>query len=186
MRLARGFSLLEVLVAMAISSVLMISAAKLLPSLQLAVLRQSQHILIQEDVWQLVFTIGKHLERAGYCAGACEGSGLTLSRDGSCLLMRWDANNNGRWESASSTEAEQTGFRLRDNAIETQRGSASCTGVGWERITDPALLKVTDFIVSQIAVPGYAPRFRLALAAVPVRHAGPPLTVTHQVVGNNL
>lgn len=186
MSLARGFTLPETLITMAISSVLMISTIKLLPSLQMAVLRRTQHILLREDLWQVALNIGKHIQRAGYCAGVCVGDGLAISHNGQCIIVRWDANNNGKWDEPTSAEPEQTGFRLKDNAIETLRGATSCAGSGWEKITEPALMVITHFQVSERRSQGYAPRFIIQAEAFPVRYSGKAFTVTHLVTGYNL
>ena len=72
--LMRGFSLLEVLIAMAISSVLLLGASRFLPALQLGVLQQMRQQALEEDLWQPLFTVAKHIQRAGYCAGdTCHG-----------------------------------------------------------------------------------------------------------------
>ena len=47
--LMRGFSLLEVLIAMAISSVLLLGASRFLPALQLGVLQQMRQQALEED-----------------------------------------------------------------------------------------------------------------------------------------
>lgn len=71
----RGFSLTEVLIATAISSLLLIGASRFLPGLQQAVLLQSGQRELEEEVWQRLFALGKQLQRAGYCAGNCQGKG---------------------------------------------------------------------------------------------------------------
>ena len=68
-----GFSLTEVLIATAISSLLLINASHFLPGLQRAVLLQSAQRELEEEVWQRLFALGKQLQRAGYCAGNCQG-----------------------------------------------------------------------------------------------------------------
>lgn len=60
MQLVRGFSLPDMMVAMAMSSILFVSGSKLLPALQQSVLIQLQQMMIQDDLWLLAFTIGKH------------------------------------------------------------------------------------------------------------------------------
>lgn len=90
-----GFSLTEVLIATAISSLLLISASRFLPGLQRAVLLQSGQREVEEEVWQRLFAVGKQLQRAGYCAGSCPGQGLVTARQGSCFIVKWDANSNG-------------------------------------------------------------------------------------------
>ncbi|EKY3193899.1 prepilin peptidase-dependent protein [Cronobacter turicensis] len=182
----KGFSLLEVLIALGISSVLLIGAARLLPALQLGVLRQAQQTLLQEELWQLAFTIGKQIQRAGYCYGGCQSHALELNSEGNCLLVQWDANSNGRFEGAPSSEAEQTGYRLRDGSLETQRGATSCEGKGWEKMTNPAMVRIDRFQIQEKRRPGFAPLFTVALRATMLRYHGDPVAVEHSVSGFNL
>ncbi|MDR2216756.1 MAG: prepilin peptidase-dependent protein [Yokenella regensburgei] len=161
----QGFSLLEVLIAMAISSILLLASARLLPALQRAILRQTQRQVMDEDVWQRVFMVAKYLQRAGYCNGICSGTALQPERAGSCVIVRWDANGNGIWETSPSDVAESTGFRLQDGALETLRGALSCEGKGWEKMTDPKTLNITYFSVSQHTSAGFAPELTVSLRA---------------------
>jgi len=186
MLVSRGFSLIEALVAMSLSSILMLGTMRLLPALQRAVLHQFQRNVMQEDLWQVAFAIGKHVQRAGYCHGTCNGKGLDILDKGNCLIVQWDANHNGKWESATATEPEQTGFRLRDNSIEIQRGASHCTGKGWERLTDPAQFKVETFAVTQHARPGRKPLITISLTASTVQEPVRRLSVEQHVVGYNL
>lgn len=121
----RGFSLAEALIAMAIGSLLLMGACRFLPALQRHILRQGEQLALENELWQRVHAVGKHLQRAGYCRGACGGAGLELAAGGECLIVRWDANSNGRWETSPAAAAESTGFRLRDGALETLRGPAT-------------------------------------------------------------
>ncbi|CCJ70796.1 Prepilin peptidase dependent protein B precursor [Cronobacter condimenti 1330] len=182
----KGFSLLEVLIALGISSVLLTGAARLLPALQLSILRQAQQTLLQEELWQLAFTVGKQIQRAGYCNGNCQGKALQLNSDGSCLLVQWDANSNGRYEGAPSAEAEQTGYRLRDGSLETQRGATSCEGKGWEKMTNPVMVRIDQFLVQEKRRPGFPPLVFVKLRATVLRYHGEPVTVQHNVSGFNL
>ncbi len=102
------------------------------------------------------FSLGKQLQRAGYCAGNCAGQGLTIGRQGRCVIVRWDANSNGNWDSSSS-ENDSTGFRLESGALETLHGATSCEGKGWEKLTDPNRLLIQHFVVSQVEHAGFAP-----------------------------
>lgn len=182
----KGFSLLEVLIALGISSVLLTGAARLLPALQLGILRQAQQTLLQEELWQLAFTVGKQIQRAGYCYGGCDSRALQLNSDGSCLLVQWDANSNGRFESAPSADAEQTGYRLRDGSVETLRGATSCEGKGWEKMTNPAMVRIDKFQVQEKRRPGFPALFTVALRAIMLRYHGDPVAVEHSVSGFNL
>ncbi|MGS0639894.1 prepilin-type N-terminal cleavage/methylation domain-containing protein, partial [Citrobacter sp. VF227] len=65
----RGFSLLEVLIAMAISSILLLSPVRFLPALQLEILRNTRLVALDAGLWHRVYTVRKHLDRAGHGRG---------------------------------------------------------------------------------------------------------------------
>ncbi|WP_313353697.1 prepilin peptidase-dependent protein [Kosakonia cowanii] len=161
----RGFSLLETLLAMAIGSVLLLASARFLPALQISLMQHTRLQTIEDDLWQRLRAVAKHLQRAGYCNGSCNGQPLFISAKGECVIAQWDANSNGRWEGAPSNDAEQTAFRLQNGALETLRGATSCTGRGWEKVTDPAQMHVGRFSVTQRRTVGLAPQLTIQLAA---------------------
>ena len=87
----RGFSLLEVLIAMAISSILLLSSARFLPALQREILRNTRQLALEDEIWQRAYTVAKHLQRAGYCRGNCVGEGLeTLRGATGCTGKGWE------------------------------------------------------------------------------------------------
>ena len=182
----QGFSLTEVLVAMAISSVLLMSAARFLPALQRSVVLLTKQQELEEELWLRINGIGKHLQRAGYCAGKCEGQPLTIGQRGECVIVQWDENSNGRWETSPSAAAEQTGFRLNGGALETLRGATQCGGKGWERITDPDRIRVQRFQVQRISRAGFAPELSLTLAASANGQPDGEVEAHHIVTGFNL
>lgn len=145
-----GFSLPEMLIAMAISAVLLLGSARFLPALQWAALRQTRQQSLENELWQRIYTVAKHLQRAGYCRGLCRGQALYIAGGGDCLLVSWDSNSDGVWNSAPSSESDTTGFRLRDGALETLRGASACSGKGWGENDQPG--GDSDHRVS-----GYAP-----------------------------
>lgn len=164
--LMRGFSLLEVLIAMAISSILLLGASRFLPALQRGVLMQTQQQTLEDDLWQRLYTVAKHLQRAGYCgAERCAGEPLQIMQQGQCVVVRWDGNSNGVWEASPPDAADSIGFRLKSGALETLRGAASCEGNGWDKMTDPAVMTVTAFQVTRQTLNGYSPTLTLMLSA---------------------
>lgn len=182
----RGFSLLEVLIAMSISSVLLLSASRFLPSLQQASLWQMRQQTLEEEIWQRVYVVAKHLQRAGYCAGECQGQGLQLANEGACVIVRWDANSNGIWEFTPAIAADNTGFRWRNDALETLRGAASCEDKGWAKMTDPTVWKVTRFQVTQQERSGFSPVLNIVLSAVLAANPLMSMTAEYSVTGYNL
>lgn len=181
-----GFSLLEVLLAMVIGSVLLLSAARFLPALQAAMLHQTRQQILGETLWQHLFTLGKHLQRAGYCQGECSGQPLVIGRQGACVIVQWDANSNGQWEHSPLSEAEQTGFRLQNGVLETRQGAESCEGKGWDKITDPATVSVQRFTVVHQPQGALAPLLTVTLAAAPLDHPQEAISATYSVAGYNL
>lgn len=181
----RGFSLTEVLIAMLIGSILLLSTARFLPGMQRAVLLQSGRQELEEEVWQRLFSIGKHLQRAGYCAGNCQGEGLVISRQGRCVIVQWDANNNGTWD-VSASENESTGFRLESGSLETLRGATSCESKGWDKLTDPDRLLIQSFVVSKRERSGFAPELNIELTASRKNGQGDAYLARYGVTGFNL
>lgn len=121
------------------------------------VLSQTQQQALENELWQRVYALAKHLQRAGYCAGHCHGQALVITDGGQCVIVRWDGNSNGIWDLAPEADADSTGFRLRDGALETRRGVADCGGKNWEKMTNPAALTVTRFHVERQAISGFSP-----------------------------
>jgi prepilin peptidase dependent protein B len=182
----QGFSLMEVLIAMAISSVLLLATSRFLPALQRAVLQQTRQQALEEEVWQRVYVVAKHLQRAGYCNGNCQGEPLQLERNGECLIVRWDANSNGVWDVSPVTDADSTGFRLNTGALETLRGAATCEGKGWEKMTDPGVFHVSRFAVTRTTHAGFAPQLTVALAASLTADPQTTVFAQYSVTGFNL
>lgn len=138
-----GFSLLEMLIAMAVGAVLMVSTGRFLPLLLDQNLRLQQRVQLQLELQQIATTLQKALQRAGYCHGQCLGPALTISPH--CVLLRWDENSNGSWEGVGHSESDHYGYRLRLGQLEMQRGVDECNSSGWERLSDPAFLTLDHF-----------------------------------------
>lgn len=182
----RGFSLPEVLIAMAISSVLLLGAARFLPALQRNIMLNTRQLVLEDEVWQRIYTVAKHLQRAGYCYGSCIGEALVISAQGSCVIARWDANSNGVWETAPAKEADTVGFRLQNKVLETLRGAQSCEGKGWDKMTDPDVIQIESFQVARQNVSGFAPVLTLQLRAADKAEPQRSIDAVYSVTGYNL
>lgn len=180
----QGFSLIEVLIAMAIGSVLLLTTSRFLPALQMTAIRQTQQQALEEEIWQRLFTVSRYVQRAGFCRGICTGEGIVI--ESRCLLVRWDGNLNGRWEDTPSANSDVTGFRLNNGALETLRGATTCAGKGWEEMTDSDFLVVDDFRVQQWNTNGFSPEFELMLSAHLKSRPSVQVTANYNVTGHNL
>jgi prepilin peptidase dependent protein B len=157
----RGFTLIEVLVALALSSVLLLGTLRLFPALQQNILREYQSSRARESLWQLAQRIGKQLQRAGYCRGVCGVPGLQIEQDGSRVLIQWQAPDP---QFAADGEYQRTGYRLHQGELQILKGTKEFTDELWEKISDPGLITLTDFSVTRLS-----------------RSAGPPLLVINLV-----
>lgn len=182
----RGFSLPETLIAMAISSLLLLGASRFLPGLQRAALQHTRYQALDDELWQRVYTVAKHLQRAGYCRGKCAGEPLIINPQSNCILVKWDANSNGKWDDATPASADATGFRLQNGVLETLRGAASCHDKRWDKMTDPQMLRVTQFEVTRDDSGGFAPELTITLAAESTGYPPQRAAAVYSITGYNL
>ncbi|ECG8257566.1 prepilin peptidase-dependent protein [Salmonella bongori] len=182
----RGFSLLEVLLAMAIGSILLLGSARFLPALQREIWHNTRTLSLEDEIWQRTYTVAKYLQRAGYCHGHCMGEGLHIAEQGQCILVQWDENNNGVWDTIPAKEAEQTGFRVKDNVLETLRGATACQGKGWEKMTDPNTVVITAFTVERRNIAGFSPLLMLHLRGASKAEPQTVIDAQYSVTGFNL
>ncbi len=180
----RGITLPEMMIAISISSLIMIGAAQTYPLLRQQVAFLSQSGRLDQVMRQVMFRIEKDLRRAGFCNGSngsCKENAITIASKsgepaGSCVIVAYDFNQNGKWEVPSHpTESEYFGYRLRRGALEGMRGVANCQESGWGKLLDPQEIVVTRFLV--VRQPGAARTgaakksvFRLQLAGHWAKH----------------
>ncbi|CCJ45405.1 prepilin peptidase dependent protein B, partial [Escherichia coli] len=182
----QGFSLLEVLIAMAISSVLLLGAARFLPALQRESLTSTRKLALEDEIWLRVFTVAKHLQRAGYCHGSCTGEGLEIVGQGDCIIVQWDANSNGIWDREPVKESDQIGFRLKEHVLETLRGATSCEGKGWDKVTNPDAIIIDTFQVVRQDVSGFSPVLTVNMRAASKSEPQTVVDASYSVTGFNL
>lgn len=150
---AQGFTLPEVLMAISIGSMLMLSAAQLYPLLRQRSQSLVRHFQLDQLLRGTAFNIEKDLRRAGFCNGECKGKIVMIGNSegeavNSCVIIVYDLNRNGRWDLPGSSEPDYFGYRLRQGGIETQRGAENCSGGGWEKLLDPSEVQVTEFTIT--------------------------------------
>jgi prepilin peptidase dependent protein B len=153
--LERGFTLPEVMLALTFGSLIMLAAAKTYPVLRQHSVDVGRHYRLESVLRQLAFGIEKDLRRAGFCAGYCHGRALLIGHApgeaaGSCVIMAYDITRNGRWETLGA-DAGYFGYRLRQGALEGQRGVTHCHGTGWERLLDNDEVRIETFSVKSVA-----------------------------------
>ena len=170
----QGFSLLEVLIAMAISSVLLLGAARFLPALQRESLTNTRKLALEDEIWLRVFTVAKHLQRA------------EIVGQGDCVIVQWDANSNGIWDREPVKESDQIGFRLKEHVLETLRGATSCEGKGWDKVTNPDAIIIDTFQVVRQDVSGFSPVLTVNMHAASKADPQTVVDASYSVTGSNL
>lgn len=143
-----GFSLMEVLLAMLMGSVMIIASMQLYPTLRRHSQNTLRHFWLEQRFHQALFALEKDLRRAGFCASTCYGNVVTLGQFpgepvNSCTIVAYDFNRRG----GAPQSRETFGYRLRAGAWETQVSIADCSGSGWERRLDPQEVTITRFEV---------------------------------------
>jgi len=178
----QGFTLIEVLVALALSSVLLLGTIRLFPALQRNILHEYQSASARESLWQLAYRIGKHLQRAGYCHGACTAPALQIEQEGSRVLIQWQTPSS---RSLTGDEYERTGYRLHQGTLQILKGTKEFTGELWEKISDPELMTVAHFSVTRLPRKAGPPLLVICLTARQ-KQTSSLISVRHIVRGENL
>ncbi|WJY17284.1 prepilin peptidase-dependent protein [Pectobacteriaceae bacterium CE90] len=147
-----GFTLLEMMVALGLSSLIILSTAQIYPVLRAQSQNSAHYFRLEQLLSQTLYSIEKDIRRAGFCAGTCSGSALTLIPDTvnpaqNCLTVAYDVNRNGKWDETDQPEAEFFSYRLRSGALEIQTGRRLCQGERWEKLLDPDEVTITQFQV---------------------------------------
>ncbi len=173
-----GFSLLEITLALLLSSVVMLGSQRLLPQVVAQVRMIEQRHALRQEMYRLIRVVEKAIRRAGYCFGEqCIGAGLSISEQGQCLLLRWDDNHNGQWEATAHPLSDYFAFRYRPNVLEFKRGTAQCSTSQWSRLNDPNTVRITRFSVAIVE-----DRLKITLSAQSGRLQ---LTQTHLIKREN-
>lgn len=153
-RAARGFTLVELLVGLALALLVVAGGASLLTSQ----IREHRALVLEARLMQDLRTaadlVARDLRRAGYWgdAGAGVWTEAAPARANPYAALAPDSAASDAASLRYSRDAvenhvvdgnEQFGFRLRNQAIEIQLGSSN-----WQALTDATLLAVTEFVIT--------------------------------------
>ncbi len=145
-----GFSLVETLCALAIASVLLLGALRILPLLYRQAHMALQHAQLAWQMEQSLLSIEKDVRRAGFCSPPCRGLPVYHGqRPGeaqhSCLILSY-AFYPAQSRAADRRLVNDTfGYRLHRGALETQRGVRHCNEPGWAKMHDAQRWVVKQF-----------------------------------------
>lgn len=166
--LSRGYTFVELLIALALGSIVMtIAAAASATLIRDDLLLERKNTLL--EVSQLLASrLSREIRRSGYISRSGQAhlnsvnpfqaqwqiSGHPDESANSCVLLAYDKNHDGTVSTADPNEL--TGFRLHDETIEQRADGRHCDQGWWQDITDPRLIRITYFkITYHAASPSY-------------------------------
>ncbi|QXF32351.1 peptidase [Photorhabdus luminescens] len=180
-----GMTLLEVIVAMAIGSIILLAIAKSYPILTKQIMELYQRYRLGYFIKQTLHIIEKDIRRAGYCQHYCDGKPIVISNksdesEDSCLIIAYDLNTNNQWEPPEHSESEFFGYRLSNKSVEWKRGAGNCQESGWERLFDPNEIVVDSFKAEKLPAKDGLVFIKLTLIAHWFKH--PSINYQYQSV----
>ncbi|MEI9533759.1 prepilin peptidase-dependent protein [Moellerella wisconsensis] len=149
--LQQGFTLLETLIALSISSLVCLAIVQTYPMFVANISQYFIHYQIDRDAKRVLLNIEKDFRRIGYCLGGkCVGEAITLgAKQGeaqhSCILFAYDQDNSGLWAKPNKQHSNYFAYRLNNHRLESARGADSCNIDMWASLFDPLLINVQRF-----------------------------------------
>ncbi|MCY9850527.1 prepilin peptidase-dependent protein [Pectobacterium jejuense] len=185
-----GFTLPEILLALSLGSLIMLSAAQLYPLLRSQSQDSAQLFRLEQLFSQVAMGVEKDIRRAGFCAGTCQGKAISIGKypgeaDNSCLNVSYDLNRNGVWDGGEQQDAESFGYRLRGRSLEIQSGAHNCQGDRWEKLFDPQEVVLTLFRLQRLSAQNNAALYELQLAGYWAKRPAVRQHTTRLILGRN-
>ncbi len=151
-----GFSLLEMLLSITLSSLIFIAVTEYYFQIQAHTLQYYRAIHLQQTVQQALFGIAKDIKRAGFIANdpsKPNKTALAIINEKNCIIIRYDSQIRHDWidDASAMNNADSFVYRFINNNIEYKTGATACNEPKWEKLFDPAEIKVTTFHLKQQA-----------------------------------
>ncbi|MCG8707255.1 prepilin peptidase-dependent protein [Brenneria sp. 4F2] len=186
----QGFTLPEMLLALSLGSLILLSAAQLYPLLRAQSQNSAQYFRLEQLLSQIASGIEKDVRRAGFCAGECQGQAISIGEypgemPQSCLNVSYDLNHNGRWDGGEMQNDESFGYRLRAAALEIQSGAHNCRGDRWEKLFDSQEVTITLFRIQRLSPRSNAALYQLQLAGYWTKRPLIQQRISRLVMGRN-
>ncbi len=143
----RGFTLVELLVGLAVGSLVLASALWAVGSHLALHRRQQLAMQLDQELRAAAELMTRSLRRAGFWWGADSALpapnpygawSVAAGPDAGSMAVRMAHAHPHRAEDGARTRDEEQGFRVRGGVLETQLGEGN-----WQALTDPRLLRIT-------------------------------------------
>lgn len=151
----QGFSLIEVLISLIISSIVFLAIITLYPLLTQQINRLYQAYHLDIVARQFLLMLEKDVRRSGYCFGDCVGMALKISEkrgeaEHSCIHLIYDYNLDGKWQKATDETSDFFIYRMHRGKLEIHRSGVDCEGQGWINLFDPKQIIVSQFALKEV------------------------------------
>ncbi|PIZ04523.1 MAG: hypothetical protein COY58_03470 [Gammaproteobacteria bacterium CG_4_10_14_0_8_um_filter_38_16] len=158
----KGMSIVEVIVALLIASVVIVAALTLFSNSMTTSQRVLDQGKLDRDLNAAMDAMVLDLKRAGYWGTATNsntnpfmatGLDITTNSDGTCVTFTYDKNNDGTVATVSAAaDDEHYGFRKNGAALQYRPPGAttdcSAASTNWDNLTDTNILTITAFNVT--------------------------------------
>lgn len=158
-----GFNLTELMIALVISSIIMIALLTLVVTNLSHYQKSLNTNRLNQQLAAVLSVMSDDIRRAGYWSNAhndvgthannnpfiASGNDISINPGANCILLTYDHDKNGSLATISaSVDDERYGFRLTNSAIQSRPPGASfdCAAAAneWENITDTTVINITQ------------------------------------------
>lgn len=151
-----GFSLVEMLISIALSSLIILGCYTFYVQLQTYIIQNYQRIRLEQNVQYAIAGLAKDIRRAGFIANSptkMKTKALEINQQRNCIIIRYDSEIRHDWvhNPLKIKNSDVFSYRFHKNNLEYKTGSINCQGSNWEKLFDPAEFKVTHFSITQRA-----------------------------------
>ncbi|RXK33158.1 hypothetical protein BBD39_03945 [Arsenophonus endosymbiont of Bemisia tabaci Asia II 3] len=151
----QGFSLIEVLISLIISSIVFLAIITPYPLLTQQINRLYQAYHLDIVARQFLLMLKKDVRCSGYCFGDCVGVALKISEKRgdakhSCIHLIYDYNLDGKWQKATDETSDFFIYRIHRGKLEIHRSGVDCEGQGWINLFDPKQIIVSQFALKEV------------------------------------
>lgn len=151
---SNGFSLIEILVSIALSSLIIMATTHFYPLLHNQMLQYYQQFRLEQTVQYALTGLIKDIKRAGFIANYPEKmteKALEINNDKNCIMIRYDSESHGEWRYNPSNikNSDLFTYSYSKNNLEYKTGAIDCNGSYWEKIFDPNEIEITQFLIKK-------------------------------------
>lgn len=158
----KGFTLVELMIALALGLVVMGGALSMVTSILATNISMLKITRLDQELKAVMMMITRDLRRAGSHGRIAEDilaghiifpdpfSEIHVSADSHCILFSYDKESDGALDTN-----DRYGFRLdtEDKAIEIRKAGANCVEGGWENVTDENAIEITALEIEDLSPP---------------------------------